>query len=130
MKRFTLSLACAAAAVTVLSACVADPASPWEMTLQFERSVSILDRATVAARLVEVDPPEVLLNVQCEGEITEDRTISLPIGVVSQALCGLHFQLGSFAYRGTEATGVDFVVTWGDDAADAPPQVIEEGSGE
>lgn len=118
------------AAAFVLTACVKDPTSPWEITIQFERVATILDRVKIATRL-ESDGEEasVLLNVECEEET---RTVALPQHIVSPEICGLNFQFTEFSYRGTETTGAQLTVTWGDDAPSEGDRTepSDEGSAE
>lgn len=107
-------LATAALLVLGLVACVADPASPWEITVQMERTVPLLDgRATVAVRADDVEEPSVLLNVQCAGD-ESGRTLRVPSGTVTPELCGLQFELIELGLNGTEATSATFIVTWDD----------------
>lgn len=95
-------------------ACVSPPASPWEISVQFERSVPLLDgRATVAVRQDGIDPPKVILNVQCEGE---NRTLALGERGVTPEVCGLQFRFDGYDFRNAEPQAANFVVTWDEPA--------------
>lgn len=99
-----------------LAACVADPASPWEITVPLERTVELLEgRATIAVRGDDIEEPAVLLNVQCPGE-EEGRTLRVPKGIPTPEICGFVFELEEVSLDGTRPTSATFVVTWDDEA--------------
>lgn len=103
-------------ASSLLVGCVADPSSPWEITVQLERNVRLLDgRATIAVRSENVEQPEVLLNVRCADE-SEGRTIRVPQNTPTPELCGLTFELTELGVDDGVANSATFMVTW--DAAE------------
>mgnify|MGYP007067737944 CR=1 FL=1 len=75
------------AATAGATGCRGEPPNPLEVTVQFERTVRVVDgQAELALRLESEDPPRVLLNLRCDAET---RTLSLPLASASPQVCGM-----------------------------------------
>lgn len=94
----------------VFAGCVSPPTSPWEITVQLERRVELLEGATsIAVRADDLQDPAVLINVQCTGE---DRTIRVAKLEETEEICGVSFELSDLIIRSAEATGASLIVRW------------------